>query len=73
MREELLDPGPMPEDGFVEGQVVDSSSAPGVRPRRLDEVVGHPELREHLQIILAAARRRGAPSSPSSTRTGDPG
>ncbi len=53
MREELLDPGPMPEDSAVEG-----SADPGVRPRRLDEFVGQPELREHLQIILEAARRR---------------
>ncbi len=31
----------------------------GLRPRRLDEFVGQGELKEHLTIILEAARRRG--------------
>ena len=31
----------------------------GLRPRRLDEFVGQAELKEHLAIILEAARRRG--------------
>jgi Holliday junction DNA helicase RuvB len=30
----------------------------GLRPRRLDEFVGQPELVEHLHIVLEAARRR---------------
>jgi holliday junction DNA helicase RuvB len=30
-----------------------------LRPRRLDEFVGQPRLREHLEIMLGAARRRG--------------
>src|SRR6266700_6343509 len=30
-----------------------------VRPRRLDEFVGQPRLKEHLEILLAAARGRG--------------
>ena len=34
----------------------------GLRPRRLDEFVGQAELKEHLDIILEAARRRGAPA-----------
>ncbi len=31
----------------------------GVRPRRLDEFVGQARVREHLSIVLEAARRRG--------------
>jgi Holliday junction DNA helicase RuvB len=30
-----------------------------LRPRRLDEFVGQPRLKEHLEIILGAARQRG--------------
>ena len=30
-----------------------------LRPRRLDEFVGQPRLKEHLEIMLGAARRRG--------------
>src|SRR4029079_6384511 len=30
-----------------------------LRPRRLDEFVGQPRLKEHLEILLAAARGRG--------------
>ena len=30
-----------------------------LRPRRLDEFVGQPALKEHLGIMLEAARRRG--------------
>ncbi len=62
MREELLDPEPGPDDLDVEG---DLASAPaendeaGLRPRRLDEFVGQAELKEHLSIVLEAARRRG--------------
>src|SRR5690606_2433237 len=32
-----------------------------LRPRRLDEFVGQAELKEHLTIILEAARRRSQP------------
>ena len=33
-----------------------------LRPRHLDEFVGQAQLKEHLQIMLEAARRRGQPS-----------
>ena len=33
----------------------------GLRPRRLDEFDGQPEVREHLEILLGAARQRGEP------------
>jgi Holliday junction DNA helicase RuvB len=54
MRDELLDPGSFDDDLAVE-----LSDEGGLRPRQLDDFVGQTELKEHLQIILEAARRRG--------------
>ncbi len=51
MREELLDPGPGPDD--------DVTAEATLRPRRLAEFVGQSELKAHLGIVLEAARRRG--------------
>src|SRR3954468_13782917 len=51
MREELLNPEPVPGEDVVD--------VAGLRPRRLAEFVGQAELKEHLSIILEAARRRG--------------
>src|SRR3954454_15046869 len=51
MREELLNPEPVPGEDVVD--------VAGLRPRRLDEFVGQSELKEHLAIILEAARKRG--------------
>jgi Holliday junction DNA helicase RuvB len=51
MRDELLAPGPADE--------VEAASEIGLRPRRLEDFVGQAELKEHLAIILEAARRRG--------------
>jgi Holliday junction DNA helicase RuvB len=51
VRDEFLEPsatGPTEEVDEV-----------GLRPRRLDEFVGQRELKEHLSIVLEAARRRG--------------
>jgi holliday junction DNA helicase RuvB len=56
MREELLDPQPTGEDLAVESGAPD---VPGVRPRQLSDFVGQAELKEHLAIVLEAARRRG--------------
>jgi Holliday junction DNA helicase RuvB len=54
VREELLDPtpgpDPDPEDAAVEA---------GLRPQSLAEFVGQAEVREHLTIVLEAARARG--------------
>jgi len=50
-RDELLDPDPETEVEVIEEI--------GLRPRRLDEFVGQSELKEHLSILLEAARRRG--------------
>src|SRR5687768_2095024 len=51
MRDELLDP-----DAEAEVEVIEEV---GLRPRTLAEFVGQSELKEHLHIILEAARRRG--------------
>ncbi|MBA2280346.1 MAG: Holliday junction branch migration DNA helicase RuvB [Acidimicrobiia bacterium] len=51
----MLDPRPGPEDEPVEEEL-------GLRPRRLDDFVGQRELKEHLSILLEAARRRGQPA-----------
>jgi Holliday junction DNA helicase RuvB len=51
MREELLSPEPVPGEDLPE--------VAGLRPRTLDEFVGQAELKEHLSILLEAARRRG--------------
>jgi Holliday junction DNA helicase RuvB len=40
---------------------VESAEEVTLRPRRLDEFVGQAELKEHLQIMLEAARRRSQP------------
>jgi holliday junction DNA helicase RuvB len=51
VRDEFLDPAPTDER--------DESDDTGLRPRSLAEFVGQAELKEHLQIVLEAARRRG--------------
>lgn len=57
MREELLTGVALPEE--APGEVADEV---GLRPRCLDDFVGQSELKEHLHIILEAARRRGQPA-----------
>jgi Holliday junction DNA helicase RuvB len=52
VRDELLDPTAGTGDEAVEA---------GLRPRRLADFVGQPELREHLAVMLEAAARRGQP------------
>jgi Holliday junction DNA helicase RuvB len=50
VRDESLDPVARDDELSVEA---------GLRPRHLDEFVGQPEVKEHLAVILEAARRRG--------------
>jgi len=50
VRDEFLDPAPGPDELSIEA---------GLRPTRLDDFVGQPEVKEHLAVILEAARRRG--------------
>jgi Holliday junction DNA helicase RuvB len=49
MREELLKP---------ESDPTERAEETTLRPRRLDEFVGQPRLKEHLEIMLTAARQR---------------
>jgi holliday junction DNA helicase RuvB len=49
-REEVLKPAADP---------VEAAEETNLRPRRLDEFVGQPRLKEHLEIMLGAARARG--------------
>jgi Holliday junction DNA helicase RuvB len=51
VRDEFLDPGI--------GDTVEEVVEAGLRPRALAEFVGQRELKEHLSIVLEAARRRG--------------
>ncbi len=53
MREEFLDPG-------VNNEVEETDEI-GLRPRRLSDFVGQRELKEHLTIVIEAARRRNQP------------
>jgi len=54
MRDELLSPEPSEDDLALE-----LSDEGGLRPRHLADFVGQSELKEHLSIILEAARKRG--------------
>ncbi|RLE25820.1 MAG: Holliday junction branch migration DNA helicase RuvB [Actinobacteria bacterium] len=59
MRDEFLDPGiGDPIDDVVAAEI---ELEAGLRPRALDEFVGQSELKEHLTIVLEAARRREQP------------
>ncbi len=49
-RDPIVDAWPDDDDDHAER---------GLRPRRLDEFVGQPELKERLNIVLGAARQRG--------------
>jgi Holliday junction DNA helicase RuvB len=51
VRDEFLDPGPVTEH--------EEADEVGLRPKRLDEFVGQRELKEHLGIVLEAAKLRG--------------
>ncbi|HSL58989.1 MAG TPA: Holliday junction branch migration DNA helicase RuvB [Acidimicrobiales bacterium] len=66
MREELLRPDATDDDLVVEGPVHRPADGPdddaGLRPRRLADFVGQAELKDHLAIVLEAARRRGQAS-----------
>ena len=51
MRDEFLDPAPVTPR--------EEADEVGLRPKRLDEFVGQRELKEHLGIVLEAAKLRG--------------
>ncbi|MEK7426753.1 MAG: Holliday junction branch migration DNA helicase RuvB [Actinomycetota bacterium] len=60
MRDEFLDPSANPEAD--QGDQVDQLDEAGLRPKRLSEFVGQKELKEHLAIVLEAAKRRSQPA-----------
>ena len=45
----------------VAATTVDEEAESSLRPRTLDDFVGQPELKEHMSIVLQAARERGEP------------
>ena len=51
MRDEFLEPAPVDD--------TEDADDVSLRPRRLDEFVGQRELKDHLSVVLEAARRRG--------------
>ncbi|MDA3032817.1 MAG: Holliday junction branch migration DNA helicase RuvB, partial [Actinomycetota bacterium] len=53
MRDEFLDPGVGHSENIEEEEL-----EAGIRPKALDEFVGQGELKEHLKIVMEAARRR---------------
>ena len=59
VRDEFLDPGIGAGDDDVVASEIELEA--GLRPRALDEFVGQRELKEHLRIVLEAARRREQP------------
>jgi Holliday junction DNA helicase RuvB len=59
VRDEFLDPGIGGTDDDVIASEVELEA--GLRPRALDEFVGQRELKEHLRIVLEAARKREQP------------
>jgi Holliday junction DNA helicase RuvB len=64
MRDEILNPAAGDDDLLVEPPLVGRDpqamgEEAGLRPRRLADFVGQSELKDHLGIILEAARRRG--------------
>ena len=59
MRDEFLDPGIGGADDAVVSAEIELEA--GLRPRALEEFVGQRELKEHLRIVLEAARKREQP------------
>jgi Holliday junction DNA helicase RuvB len=58
VREEFLDPGIGGSDDAIAAEI---DVEAGLRPRALEEFIGQRELKEHLRIVLEAARRRSQP------------
>jgi Holliday junction DNA helicase RuvB len=54
VRDEFLEAAPVSER--------EEADEVGLRPRRLSEFIGQRELKEHLEIVLEAARRRSQPA-----------
>ena len=59
MRDEFIDDNPTNETLIAPGHTSADADEVGLRPRLLDDFVGQRELKEHLRIVLTAARQRG--------------
>lgn len=59
MRDEFIDKNPTGEALVSADLIAGESDEIGLRPRLLDDFVGQRELKEHLNIVLTAARQRG--------------
>jgi Holliday junction DNA helicase RuvB len=59
VRDELLSPEPNADDGDGDAEIEVEFNENGLRPSSLSDFVGQAELKEHLEIILGAARLRG--------------
>ena len=59
----MSEQGPLPEDVVLAATAdpVERDAERSLRPRTLDEFVGQPELKEHLAIVLEAAKERNEP------------
>ena len=57
MRDELLSPSKSDEDV----EQINELDSEGLRPKRLSDFVGQSELKQHLEIILGAAKKRKKP------------
>ncbi len=58
IHDKSINDGVLGDPSLIEGDDVETS----LRPRSLSEFVGQPQLKEHLTIVLEAARRRGQPA-----------
>lgn len=59
VRDEFIDKNPTGEALVSAELVAGESDEQGLRPRLLDDFIGQRELKEHLGIVLTAARQRG--------------
>ena len=59
VRDEFIDKNPTGEALVSADLIAGESDEIGLRPRLLDDFVGQRELKEHLNIVLTAARQRG--------------
>jgi Holliday junction DNA helicase RuvB len=59
-RERIVSAQEQPEDGFAAG-VPGNDFNPALRPRKLNDYIGQPELLEKIRIAVAAAKKRGEP------------
>src|SRR6476660_8307517 len=60
-RERIVSGQEQPEDSFGERQGAAADFNPALRPRKLNEYIGQPELIEKIRIAVQAAKQRAEP------------